>query len=40
MPAPTVFISYSHKDEVWKDRLLEHLGGLEVLGRRQAVVVC
>jgi tetratricopeptide (TPR) repeat protein len=23
--APTVFISYSHKDEVWKDRLLTHL---------------
>ncbi|HEX4494278.1 MAG TPA: tetratricopeptide repeat protein [Thermoanaerobaculia bacterium] len=23
--APTVFISYSHKDEVWKDRLLPHL---------------
>jgi tetratricopeptide (TPR) repeat protein len=29
---PTVFISYSHKDEVWKDRLLEHLGGLEEEG--------
>jgi tetratricopeptide (TPR) repeat protein len=23
--APTVFISYSHKDEVWKNRLLTHL---------------
>jgi tetratricopeptide (TPR) repeat protein len=23
--APTVFISYSHKDEVWKERLLTHL---------------
>src|ERR1700710_2912870 len=23
--APSVFISYSHKDEVWKDRLLTHL---------------
>jgi tetratricopeptide (TPR) repeat protein len=23
--APTVFISYSHKDKVWKDRLLTHL---------------
>ncbi len=32
MPTPTVFISYSHKDEVWKDRLLEHLGGLEEEG--------
>jgi hypothetical protein len=30
--APTVFISYSHQDEVWKDRLLEHLGGLEEEG--------
>ena len=26
---PTVFISYSHKDEAWKDHLLDHLGGLE-----------
>ncbi len=26
---PTVFISYSHKDKVWKDRLLTHLGVLE-----------
>src|SRR6185369_11872234 len=25
-PAPTVFISYSHKDKAWKDRLLPHLG--------------
>ena len=24
--APTVFISYSHKDEDWKDRLVSHLG--------------
>jgi TIR domain-containing protein len=30
--APTVFISYSHQDEVWKDRLLDHLGGLEEEG--------
>jgi hypothetical protein len=30
--APTVFISYSHKDEDWKDRLLEHLGVLEEEG--------
>ncbi|HSS51847.1 MAG TPA: TIR domain-containing protein [Thermoanaerobaculia bacterium] len=28
MPAPSVFISYSHKDEVWKDRLITHLGVL------------
>src|SRR5688572_2756106 len=26
---PSVFISYSHKDEVWKDRLAKHLGVLE-----------
>ncbi|MEW6666008.1 MAG: TIR domain-containing protein [Thermodesulfobacteriota bacterium] len=26
---PTVFISYSHKDEVWKDRLRPHLKALE-----------
>ena len=25
---PTVFISYSHKDEDWKDRLVTHLGVL------------
>ncbi len=29
---PTVFISYSHKDEEWKDRLLPHLGTLEQQG--------
>jgi tetratricopeptide (TPR) repeat protein len=28
MPAPSVFISYSHKDELWKDRLVTHLGVL------------
>jgi tetratricopeptide (TPR) repeat protein len=33
MPKPTVFISYSHKDEVWKDRLLPHLRVLEQLDR-------
>jgi len=26
---PTVFLSYSHKDEAWKDRLVTHLAGLE-----------
>lgn len=26
MVKPIVFISYSHKDELWKDRLVEHLG--------------
>src|SRR6266545_838777 len=30
---PSVFISYSHKDEVWKDRLVTHLAGLERNGR-------
>ena len=29
---PTVFISYSHQDEVWKDRLVTHLGVLEHQG--------
>ncbi|TEU11304.1 MAG: toll/interleukin-1 receptor domain-containing protein [Anaerolineales bacterium] len=29
MTKPTVFISYSHKDEHWKDRLRPHLGVLE-----------
>src|SRR3954470_3178621 len=27
---PSVFLSYSHKDEVWKDRLKTHLGALEL----------
>ncbi|MDQ3803448.1 MAG: toll/interleukin-1 receptor domain-containing protein [Acidobacteriota bacterium] len=31
--APTVFISYSHQDEAWKDRLLPHLRALEQAGR-------
>jgi hypothetical protein len=31
--APTVFISYSHKDEVWKDRLVKQLAVLESQGR-------
>jgi hypothetical protein len=26
---PSIFLSYSHKDEVWKDRLQKHLGVLE-----------
>ena len=29
MTKPTVFISYSHLDEDWKDRLVSHLGVLE-----------
>jgi hypothetical protein len=29
MPVPSVFISYSHKDEAWKDRLVTHLGVLQ-----------
>jgi len=29
MKKPTVFISYSHKDEEWKDRLVTHLGVLQ-----------
>lgn len=29
MSKPTVFISYSHKDEAWKDRLTSHLGVLQ-----------
>src|SRR6266853_6779550 len=28
----TVFISYSHKDEEWKDRLMSHLGVLSEQG--------
>ncbi|MGH9752331.1 MAG: TIR domain-containing protein, partial [Blastocatellia bacterium] len=26
MSKPLIFISYSHKDEAWKDRILSHLG--------------
>jgi hypothetical protein len=29
---PAVFLSYSHKDEAWKDRLTTHLGVLEAEG--------
>ena len=32
MIAPTVFISYSHKDEEWKDRLVTHLNVLKQEG--------
>src|SRR6185503_14831110 len=32
MDKPTVFISYSHKDEIWKDRLVTQLRALELLG--------
>ena len=32
MARPTVFISYSHHDEVWKDRLVTHLGVLSHQG--------
>ena len=31
--APTVFVSYSHKDEDWKDRFLPQLRALEQAGR-------
>jgi tetratricopeptide (TPR) repeat protein len=30
MSKARVFISYSHKDKVWKDRLTEHLRGIEL----------
>jgi hypothetical protein len=33
MTTPNIFISYSHKDEIWKDRLRPHLGMLEKDGR-------
>jgi hypothetical protein len=32
LPKPTVFVSYSHKDELWKERLRPHLGVLEQFG--------
>ncbi|MGB7875532.1 MAG: hypothetical protein WBL25_14200 [Anaerolineales bacterium] len=32
MSGPSVFISYSHKDEKWKDCLVTHLGVLEQEG--------
>lgn len=33
MDKPTIFISYSHKDELWKNRLLPQLRALEMAGR-------
>ena len=30
MTAPSIFISYSHKDEEWKDRVVTHLRVLEM----------
>ena len=32
MNTPIVFISYSHKDEEWKDRVVTHLRVLELEG--------
>jgi hypothetical protein len=32
MSKPSVFISYSHKDEEWKDKLVTHLGVLKEQG--------
>jgi hypothetical protein len=34
---PVVFISYSHADASWKDRLITHLGSLE---RQALLTVC
>lgn len=31
MPNPTIFISYSHADEVWKELVVKHLGGVATL---------
>lgn len=31
MTNPTVFVSYSHLDEVWKDRVVKHLGSVATL---------
>ena len=35
-PRPLIFISYSHLDKVWKDRLLSHLKVLEGQARLEA----
>ncbi len=32
MSGPTVFISYSHQDETWKDQLVRQLRVLEIEG--------
>ena len=32
MAVPTVFISYSHRDEAWKDKLVPQLLALETAG--------
>jgi hypothetical protein len=39
MTKPTIFISYSHKDEGWKDRLVTHLGVLQSQGLLFPVIV-
>ena len=36
MTKPTVFISYSHKDEAWKDRVVTHLTVLQKQGMLDA----
>src|SRR5262245_57031779 len=33
MSKPTIFISYSHKDVTWKNRLVTHLGVLQLQNR-------
>ncbi len=35
MDKPTISISYSHKDEVWKDRLRPHLQARKLDDRRE-----
>jgi hypothetical protein len=35
MPPSSVFISYSHQDEAWRDRLVKHLGVLQNQGLLQ-----
>jgi len=35
LSVPSVFLSYSHKDEDWKKRLRTHLGVLEIRGTRR-----